>query len=178
MTTQELLTRLCGIGYSLRLEGENVRFKYLGEGEPPPRAKDLLRELRRRKEEVLGYLRSEQAQQDLQIQPDLFENSAPKPWDPLSSVQDPCSVSEEVGPKKTPLKIHSERLKDDLWLVVSKEKMESLSSQGVPEAIYLLSEIPMLRGVSDEELQAVHSVKKVFPGASVEGVIDRGSPRK
>lgn len=56
-TLSDLLARLKGIGYCLYLEGEKLRFKYEGEGEPPEEAKALLDALRESKGEAAIYLK-------------------------------------------------------------------------------------------------------------------------
>jgi hypothetical protein len=38
---------------------------------------------------------------------------------------------------------------------------------GVKEAIDMAREIPVLRGVGQEKLKAIHQIKKIFPGAGV-----------
>lgn len=52
-TVTDLLGRLKSMGYDLHLEGERVRFKYAGEGEPPEGVKTLLDTLRNHKPEVV-----------------------------------------------------------------------------------------------------------------------------
>jgi hypothetical protein len=44
------------LGYYLEADGANIRFRYLGGGQPPASAKPLLEELRARKTEALAAL--------------------------------------------------------------------------------------------------------------------------
>ncbi len=56
-TITDLIERLKGLGYSLRLEGEKVRFRYAGAGTPPEEAKGLLEVMRGYKAEVVADLK-------------------------------------------------------------------------------------------------------------------------
>lgn len=55
----DLIERLESMGYSLCLEGEKVRFRYTGAGEPPTEAKALIDNLRGKKAEAMGYLKAQ-----------------------------------------------------------------------------------------------------------------------
>lgn len=56
-TVTDLIGKLKTLGYSLYLDGERVRFRYAGEGEPPEAAKALLDTLREHKGETVAYLK-------------------------------------------------------------------------------------------------------------------------
>jgi hypothetical protein len=64
-----------------------------------------------------------------------------------------------------PVKIYSRLLDDTLWLAWNEEEMKQLMAQGIKEPIYIADEITILRNKSKEHLEAVHQVKKFFPGA-------------
>jgi len=64
-----------------------------------------------------------------------------------------------------PVKIYSRLLDDTLWLVWDEGEMRKLMAQGIKEAIYLPSEVLLLRNKSRKHLEVLHQVKKVFPGA-------------
>lgn len=53
----DIIEILENLGYSLSLEGEKVRFRYAGVGEPPEEAKALLDVIRGHKAEVVAYLK-------------------------------------------------------------------------------------------------------------------------
>jgi hypothetical protein len=55
-TITDLIERLKGLGYSLSLDGEKVRFRYAEAVEPPEEAKALLDAVREHKAEVVAYL--------------------------------------------------------------------------------------------------------------------------
>lgn len=57
ITMSDLIGKLKCLGYALYLEGERVKFRYAGEGEPPEEAKALLDALRERKGEAVAYLK-------------------------------------------------------------------------------------------------------------------------
>ncbi|OGP12912.1 MAG: hypothetical protein A3K22_04125 [Deltaproteobacteria bacterium RBG_16_42_7] len=52
-----LIGKLKTLRYALYLEGEKIRFKYAGEGEPPENVKALLEALREHKGEAIAYLK-------------------------------------------------------------------------------------------------------------------------
>ena len=53
----KILADLKALGYSVTLEGENVRLKYLGIGEHPVEGQPLIKTLKAHKAEVVQYLR-------------------------------------------------------------------------------------------------------------------------
>ena len=78
---------------------------------------------------------------------------------------------------KPPYTIIYSRILDDFLLIVDTDQdAEALHSQGVIDAIYTAGEIPELKGLPEVSLKAVHMVKKVFPGARLEG--DKGRVKK
>lgn len=54
----KLITALKGMGYSVLLDGENLRLRYLGTGPQPVEAQELIEELRDHKAEAVEYLRA------------------------------------------------------------------------------------------------------------------------
>ncbi len=66
-----------------------------------------------------------------------------------------------------PAKIYSKLFREEIWLVATKEEMEALASKEVREAVYMTWEIPVLRGVGQEKLKAIHQIKKIFLGAGL-----------
>ena len=66
-----------------------------------------------------------------------------------------------------PVKIYSRLFNEEIWLVATKEEMEALVSKGGKEVVYVAWEIPVLKGMDKEKLMAIHSVKKIFPGAGL-----------
>ncbi len=56
----KILTDLKALGYSITLEGDNIRLKYLGIGEHPSEAEPLIEALKAHKAEAVTYLRSKQ----------------------------------------------------------------------------------------------------------------------
>lgn len=59
MTVDDLVRLLRDIGYSLHLEGDNIRFRYGRDGEPPGEAASLLSMVKRNKEAVIDFLKEE-----------------------------------------------------------------------------------------------------------------------
>lgn len=53
----KILADLKALGYSVTLEGENIRLKYLGRGEHPVEAQELIGALKVHKAEAVQYLR-------------------------------------------------------------------------------------------------------------------------
>jgi len=74
-------------------------------------------------------------------------------------------VEEGKGIEGFPIRIYSRLLNDYLWLCWTEEEMKQLMAKGIKEAIYLPSEILILRNKSKEHLEVLHQVKKIFPGA-------------
>lgn len=56
-TVTGLIGQLKTLEYVLYLEGEKIRFKYAGQGEPPEAAKALLHILRDHKSEIVSFLK-------------------------------------------------------------------------------------------------------------------------
>jgi len=69
--------------------------------------------------------------------------------------------------KMAPVKIFSKLFNEVIWLVADQEELKTLASKGVKEAIYMAWEIPVLKRMDRERLEAVHLTKKVFPGAAL-----------
>jgi len=58
MTVESILNNVKNMGYSVNLEGENIRLRYLGVGTQPPEAQELIEALRARKAEAVEYLKA------------------------------------------------------------------------------------------------------------------------
>ncbi len=56
-TVSDLIARLNGMGYAIYLDGDKVKFRYIGEGEPSSDARPLLAALREHKQEVMSILK-------------------------------------------------------------------------------------------------------------------------
>jgi len=69
--------------------------------------------------------------------------------------------------KMPPVKIYSRLFNEEIYVVADQEELEALASKGVKEVVYMAWEIPVLKGMDKEKLMAIHSVKKVFPGAGL-----------
>lgn len=69
--------------------------------------------------------------------------------------------------KMTPVKIYSRLFNEEIYIVADQEELETLASKGVREVVYMVWEIPVLRGVGQEKLKAIHQIKKIFPGAGL-----------
>lgn len=69
-------------------------------------------------------------------------------------------------------KIHSKILGDDLWIVATDNELQELIDEGVNEVVYTQEETNklMTNKVSKEGLAAIHRIKKIFPGATVENI--------
>lgn len=55
----KILTDLKDMGYSIALEGENIRLKYLGVDRQPSEAMPLIQALKARKPEALEFLKAQ-----------------------------------------------------------------------------------------------------------------------
>jgi hypothetical protein len=69
--------------------------------------------------------------------------------------------------KMSPVKIYSRLFNEEIYIVADQEEMETLVSKGVKEVVYMAWEIPLLKDMDKEKLMAIHSVKKIFPGAGL-----------
>lgn len=69
--------------------------------------------------------------------------------------------------KMSPVKIYSRLFNEEIYVVADQEELETLASKGVKEVVYMAWEIPVLKGMDKEKLMAIHSVKKMFPGAGL-----------
>ena len=71
----------------------------------------------------------------------------------------------EFKARKIAIRIRSEILGENFWLVSNEETRSHLNAEGL--ICYLADEIPNLRGLSKEMLKKINDVKKVFEGAKV-----------
>ncbi len=79
------------------------------------------------------------------------------------------------GNKITPIgkaiyKVYSKILDAYLWVVATDAEMRKMLAEGVEEPIYTYDDITKLEGVSKEGLKAIHKIKRVFPGSTVEDI--------
>ncbi len=72
-------------------------------------------------------------------------------------------------------KIYSKILDDFLWIVANEKELRDLIAEGVKDAIYVHDDIEQLEGISKEGLKAIHKIKRVFPGATIEDIKERFS---
>jgi hypothetical protein len=72
------------------------------------------------------------------------------------------------------IKIFSEMLNEELWIVADERNMDALKAEQVVDiAIYTANEIRELKGKYQEQLKTIHEAKKVF-GEKVEDIEPRG----
>jgi hypothetical protein len=67
-------------------------------------------------------------------------------------------------------KVYSKILDDFLWIVANEKELRNLIAEGVQDAIYIHHDIEQLDGISKEGLKAIHKIKRVFPGSTVEDI--------
>jgi len=67
----KILADLKALGYSVTLEGEHIRLRYLGIGKHPSEALPLIEELRARKGEAVEYLKESRPLPFLDVDGDL-----------------------------------------------------------------------------------------------------------
>jgi len=72
---------------------------------------------------------------------------------------------EEFKARNIAVRIQSEVLGENLWLVSNEETREHLKAEGL--VCYLADEIQNLRGLSKKMLRKIHEVKKVFEKSQV-----------
>ena len=73
----------------------------------------------------------------------------------------------EFKSRNIAIRIHSDVLEEDFWLVSNEETREHLKADGL--VCYLAEEIPNLRGLSKERLRYINEVKKIFERSRVVG---------
>jgi hypothetical protein len=79
------------------------------------------------------------------------------------------------GNKITPIgkaiyKVYSKILDAYLWVVATNAEMKKMLDEGIEKPIYTYDDITKLEGVSKEGLKAIHKIKRVFPGSTVEDI--------
>ena len=72
---------------------------------------------------------------------------------------------EEFKTRKIAIRIRSEILGEDFWLVFNEQTKSHLNAEGL--VCYLPEEIPNLMGLSKERLRYINEVKKIFEGSRV-----------
>ena len=69
--------------------------------------------------------------------------------------------------RRIAIKVYSEILGCNLWVVATEKDMNALRQQGVKEAIYTQDEIRELERLPKEDLAGIHKVKEVFENSKV-----------
>ncbi len=93
-------------------------------------------------------------------------NSAP-PNIPDREGSRPISEGKVKKASMPPVKIYSRLFNEEIYIVADQEEMNRLVSKGVKGVVYMAWEIPLLKKMGKEKLTAIHSVKKIFPGAGL-----------
>lgn len=147
-----LLEKLKDAGYSISLQGEELKLTWTGQGKPnPAQVKPLLAELKERKQEALAYIRSQQ-ERPQQAQVIDFAAEAEKVKTALS--------------RQGIVKIKSETLGEEVyWARDNKEAVKAPAGA----VVYTIDELRHLysAGTTREGLRQVHEAKKLFGGKVV-----------
>jgi hypothetical protein len=160
---EALIREVRQIGYQIRVKDEDILLTWTKEGHPPSETiTPLLLLLKQQKGAILEYLRREdEIKSDEQFS---------LPWGESMHMNHKKRLIPEgkvQGAKMLPVKIFSRLFNEEIYVVADREEMNRLVSKGIPEAIYLAWEIPVLRGKDKESLRAIHQTKKVFPGCAL-----------
>lgn len=142
----KILDNLKALGYSVTLEGDNIRLRYLGQGEHPAEAKPFTEELKNNKAQAISYLRAQDS-----------PNKALSLHDEGVSIHKmPLSEFGEAG---ITLKIWSEVLNDHI-LFISDDAVITLNPLDL--VAYTAMELTAMLDMEPEEVQAAHEVKRAF----------------
>jgi hypothetical protein len=79
------------------------------------------------------------------------------------------AIKELKQARKT-YKIYSKILDDFLWVTATNTEMKKMLDEGIEEPIYTYDDVVNLEGISKEGLKAIHKIKRVFPGSTVEDI--------
>ena len=122
---------------------------------------------------VLKHIRLRKAGKLFDIKPGAII-TIPRPEKAQALIQSghvrPILPPDEAG-KVQAVRIYSKILEDEVWVCNSPSAV-SLVPMGA--VVYLQDEIRNLKGATPEDVQAVHRVKKEFPGACLIEAKERG----
>lgn len=68
------------------------------------------------------------------------------------------------------VKIQSSKLQKPVWIAEDRKAAREIWKSGSRDTIYLYQEIEAMKEIDDESLKAIHMVKEVFPGGTVESI--------
>jgi len=74
------------------------------------------------------------------------------------------------------IKVYSELLDCNLWVVATEKDMKALKQQGVKEAIYTADEIKRLSSLGKDFLNGLHRFKEVFSEGTIEEINKKSCP--
>ena len=83
----------------------------------------------------------------------------------LEDEGDSSDVLEGFGSLKLAVRIRSKILGEDVYLVSDENVRDNLQSEGLP--VYLPEEIECLKGLSEEDLKMINTIKKIFEKSKV-----------
>ncbi|ODS33671.1 MAG: hypothetical protein SCARUB_01191 [Candidatus Scalindua rubra] len=70
-------------------------------------------------------------------------------------------------------KIYSKVLNDFLWVVATEQELREMLDEDPEMVVYTFKEISKLdENISKDVLRKIHSVKKIFPGSTIENIGD------
>ena len=78
--------------------------------------------------------------------------------------------------RQVAIKVYSELLDCNLWLVATEKDMKALRQQGVKEAIYTAEEIKRLSSLGKDFLNGLHRFKEVFSEGTIEEINKKSCP--
>ena len=78
--------------------------------------------------------------------------------------------------RQVAIKVYSELLGCNLWVVRDKEGIKALRGQGVKEAIYTQDEIKRLSNLGKDFLNGLHRFKEVFSEGTIEEINKKSCP--
>ena len=164
MKPETLIREVRQIGYQVRVKDEDILLTWTKEEHPPAETiTPLLLLLKQQKEAILEYL--------CRVEDEIkSDEQFALPWgESMQANHKKRLISEGKvrGVKMPPVKIYSRLFNEEIYVVADQEEMEALVSKGVKEVVYMAWEIPVLKGMDKEKLIAIHSVKKIFPGAGL-----------
>lgn len=81
--------------------------------------------------------------------------------------------------EKAIYEVYSNILDDFLWIVADEKELRDLIAEGIKDAVYTHDDISKLTGkdISKDALRKIQSIKKAFPGSTVEDIRDN-KPKK
>ena len=134
----KILDNLKALGYSVDLEGDNIRLRYLGQGEHPAEAKPLIEVLKNNKAQVISCLRAQET-----------PNKGISSHDAGIDIQKmPLRDFEQAG---LTLKVYSEVLNDHIFFI-SDETV--LNRNPLDLVAYTATELTAMIDMEPEEVMA------------------------